>query len=505
MACEGDRHEHMRVLPGWQRLRCTGAGAADFSQSENAINASWRAPHSDIFQRFVPARFKPNGDLLTDFLGVRYPVSTYCSRKYMIQPVAHAIRTRQCDVWKLLAASNASRRPSSVQTAWPVVSEEYLEYVDVLSAVDEYVRTSARRRPFAFVELGSGYGHWALAASAALRQRLPELTTAQEAYILVDMVPSLESTVTELARLNGIRPSAVRFHAGLVVSDDHADDDAPSHAPGERSTADEPRGLTSGLGPKQRAALERDSASWASNWQGDGSAWKSSGQGEAAVRREPSGAAPLREVLTLDELLSMTRGTPECIDMVDIDIQGGEYPLSPPGQSGGAFSQYGQGGLFSSDRTARTLTRRARLVHIGLHGTRTQDEQLISALRTHGWELRWYFPQVRGRATHRQTVHTRALLAPTSPSLVPHFCCNEAHNKSSSRLTTAQLPFRSLPRAGALLARASLRPARGRPSPDAGQHALGSGADERRDPIDAQPALASTVPMNADDAKKATG
>ena len=38
------------------------------------------------------------------------------------------------------------------------------------------------------------------------------------------------------------------------------------------------------------------------------------------------------------ELLSAARGTPDCIDLVDIDIQGGEYSAPQPGQNS-AFSQ----------------------------------------------------------------------------------------------------------------------------------------------------------------------
>eukprot|EP00966_Prymnesium_polylepis_P139408 3221433-Prymnesium_polylepis.1 len=56
--------------------------------------------------------------------------------------------------------SSAGAATTHVQTRWPVMAEEYFEYVDVLTAVDKYASSGAHSdRPFAFVELGSGYGH----------------------------------------------------------------------------------------------------------------------------------------------------------------------------------------------------------------------------------------------------------------------------------------------------------------------------------------------------------
>jgi hypothetical protein len=64
-----------------------------------------------------------------------------------------------------------------LQTQWPVVSEEYFEYADVLDAVTEYTQLNEKQggnRPFAFVEIGAGYGHWTFAAHRALMQKAPE-------------------------------------------------------------------------------------------------------------------------------------------------------------------------------------------------------------------------------------------------------------------------------------------------------------------------------------------
>lgn len=322
----------------------------------------------------------------------------------MPQAVAHAIRTRQCVLWRQLwanhgalgAALSPSASPPVVQSAWPVVAEEYLEYADLLAAVDEYashaVAPTRHHRPFTLVELGCGYAHWALAASAALRQRLAGRAPPRERYILVDLVPSLNGTVAALASANGIDASDIRFHAGVVVGS------AVQAAPAV-----------------QAAVLERESATWESNWQGVGSQWRAqrvtpSRPGHATSPRvsshlAPSQPSPSREVLSLEDLLSPARGTPECIDLVDIDVQGGEY----------ADAQFGLPGLFHSPHTAATLTRRVRRLHIGLHGTQVQDARLLSTLRSHGWELQWYYPQALFRDDRQLERHPQPASTPWGP------------------------------------------------------------------------------------------
>eukprot|EP00663_Eupelagonemidae_sp_cell21sb_P003578 gene3579-6278_t len=68
--------------------------------------------------------------------------------------------------------------------------------------------------------------------------------------------------------------------------------------------------------------------------------------------------------------------TPCVIDMVDIDIQGGEYPL------------------FEGDYNVELLSRRAKFVHIGLHSlNRTLDRVLVQKFEGHGWRRVWYWPR----------------------------------------------------------------------------------------------------------------
>lgn len=406
----------LHVRPSWYTARCDSSRSAIDNLAQNAINASWRVSHLRPFLSFRPARFELERAWLVDFLGVRYPLPLYCNRKYQTQVDAHAIRTRQCRLWSQMTSVAPAHRRVVVQAVWPVASEEYIEYADVLAAVDEYVRSSLsmrsrrsslslrsrrRARPFVLVEIGCGYGHWALAASAALRQRVGAADVS-ELYVLSDIVPTLNATVHELAAANGVGASSVQFHAALVVSE---------RAEGRRVNA---------------AALAREAGPWESNWQGVGSWWRQQAGGGPAsavtsadqigrgavssavsslrsTREQPGAMMPGTHeppggvhgvlTLTLEEMLAHSR-TPPCIDMVDIDIQGGEYR-----------GEFGMSSLFGSNHTAATLARRARRLHIGLHGTATEDRRLLESLRAFGFEEQWYFPgdAARGRTSASST------------------------------------------------------------------------------------------------------
>ena len=285
---------------------------------------------------------------LVDFLGVRYPRPLFCNMAYaaIYNEDAHAIRMRQCALTKKLiwAADfgHLPRRHVEARAAWPVVAEQYFEYLDVLASVIEYapeMQWPATHRPFTFVELGSGYGHWAFAAYKALQQRAPG---APHHLLLVDVVGSLQPAIHHLAHINGVRVDGanhtLHFHNGFVS---------------ERGQDGGPEG-----GVKMARQYE--------------GLW---GTGKSSI-------SSLQPAITLDELFERYR-TPWCIDMVDIDIQGSEYVTTPTKKPG----------LFHAERSIRTLTRRVKRVHIGLHGSEEQDALLLDKLATHGWTVRWHFPR----------------------------------------------------------------------------------------------------------------
>lgn len=158
----------------------------------------------------------------------------------------------------------------------------------MLSAVAEYY-DEKNTRPFTFVELGAGYGHWTFAAHKALQQLLPG---APYRYLMVDVVPSLANAVKGLQVQNGVDVESSAFHVGYVSW----------------------RDSTKGDGPGQKVDGKHLVRLYGDLW-GLGS----------SVRDE---AAALKTV-TLSTLLKLY-DIPTCIDMVDIDIQGSECesPLS---------------------------------------------------------------------------------------------------------------------------------------------------------------------------------
>lgn len=132
----------------WKGWTCVGSAAhaaaeASNSLASSAVDGSAQAPHHAVFRQFKPWQGTLGSDaVLVDFLNFTIPRVRYCNPAYRDQNRTQAIRTRQCDLYRALHESATLQ----VQTRWPVVAEEYIEYVDVLSAASDYV---AEARPFA--------------------------------------------------------------------------------------------------------------------------------------------------------------------------------------------------------------------------------------------------------------------------------------------------------------------------------------------------------------------
>ena len=327
----------------WLELRCA-TGAADAAEAVNAITGS-RLRHHPIFAEFSPWNGTLQPGMLTDFIGFTLLRSIYCNNRYVPRKFAlnHAIRFRACmrsaELHQLAAADAA---PVQVQSAWPVVAEEYFEYVDVLSSVSEYCMRGLRERPFTFVELGAGYGHWTFAAHRALWQKC---RGAEHAYLLVDVVDNLEPLIRAVAANNSVVDHNVRVHFGYL------------HAPNASG----------------KAAMHQ-SKLWSRTW-----------LQPVGMHRRPSRVIPPSP--TLDSLLAAAQ-LPCVIDMIDIDIDGGEYGLFGP----------------TSSATIALLTRRVRRIHFGLHDFSTRkravaNRELASRFERHGWIVKWLFHSASRQTT----------------------------------------------------------------------------------------------------------
>ena len=183
------------------------------------------------------------------------------------------------------------------------------------------------------------YGHWSFTAQAALRQQAPE---AQYVMLLVDVLDTLEPVVARLAADNNAQRGSIRFHAGAITD-------------------------SGNLSAAQRMDAERNARTYAG-------VWRTARPSETSVR-----------AISLIELLERY-SLPACIDMIDVDIQGGEYGLL-------------------TERVVRAITPRVRHVHIGLHSSRrAQNAMLARAFEANGWIKGWHFLPSGARPTPFGTV-----------------------------------------------------------------------------------------------------
>eukprot|EP00966_Prymnesium_polylepis_P178731 4138860-Prymnesium_polylepis.1 len=105
----------------------------------------------------------------------------------------------------------------------------------------------------------------------------------------------------------------------------------------------------------------------------------------ARVWGTPRNRTQPRATATLAQLLLDYR-MPCVLDVVDIDIQGGEYPRHK------AFRDFAPPGLFDGDAAISLLSTRARRVHIGTHSGEAEDDDiLISKFNRTGWIVQWHF------------------------------------------------------------------------------------------------------------------
>eukprot|EP00747_Dinoflagellata_sp_TGD_P001422 gnl/TRDRNA2_/TRDRNA2_101974_c1_seq1.p1 gnl/TRDRNA2_/TRDRNA2_101974_c1~~gnl/TRDRNA2_/TRDRNA2_101974_c1_seq1.p1 ORF type:complete len:362 (-),score=49.55 gnl/TRDRNA2_/TRDRNA2_101974_c1_seq1:32-994(-) len=181
--------------------------------------------------------------------------------------------------------------------------------------------------------------------------KMPEATYS---YLLIDVLDTLESSIRELAAMNGIQTQEadrnLQFHAGFLASKE-----SDHEADHDRRVAEQVfYADVFGVGLNE------------------------------ANKSRNTATTTLRDVLERYRL-------PPCIDMVDIDIQGNEYPMSD-----------GRKGLFADKDTIELLTSRVKRVHIGLHKGADHDNQLLRQFVEHHWRIEWYFP-MNGLFTGRYT------------------------------------------------------------------------------------------------------
>lgn len=210
-------------------------------------------------------------------------------------------------------------------------SEDYFEWIDLLTAIDR------AKGAFSMIEIGAGYGRWIANAAAALRRH---------------------KGVPLMARLVGVEASRARFD--LMVANCAINEIPASGVELIRAACTtDGRPMFMGVSDDYGSAVVDDPKVLALF---DGvsteQVWVEDDSGKRFQIEKMPG-------VRLSDLLS------EQVDFIDLDIQGAETDLIP--------------------EAIDALNKFAKLVHVGTHSA-AADSVGAATFHIHGWRPRWKFP-----------------------------------------------------------------------------------------------------------------
>jgi FkbM family methyltransferase len=268
--------------------------------------------HHEVFSRFKPFSGKVPGGYGFDFLGTN---------------------TRRQFVADLYTYPEGF----FLETPYPVIDEEYFEWIDLLESV------VAAKGSYTMIDLGAGFGRWSVRAASAIKQynsQLPYRLIAVEAEPVVFRWMGLHFED------NGLDP---RRHCLM-----HA---ACSAAPGEALFyIGGPRG-----GPFDRTPDSWYGQSLVKDYDLAGGSVKDGQYCGFEVRRHEGGWRSINiHRVTLGSLLENQNQ----VDLIDMDIEGQELPVI--------------------HATIKEMDAKVKRLHIGTHSEEIESglRQLLSA---HGW------------------------------------------------------------------------------------------------------------------------
>ena len=262
--------------------------------------------HHPVFSAFIPFSGPVPVDFEVDFIGMR------TRREFM-----RVIPNYGCSI--------------------PAVEEDYFEWIDVLQSVRD------ARNKYTMIELGAGYGSWAVRAALAARQ----LGIEHIKVGLAEAEPMHLSWLRQTLQDNGIRPEEAAIY-DCAVSDENGstdfyvgmpDDFGPDtsrHWYGQAISKSYEKPADSAMNPAQ-IYCGQPVVTYASGWKA------------ITVRK-----MDIRDILSqFDD-----------IDLLDLDVQGEELKI-----------------LTAS---ADLLDRQVKRLHIGTHGLEL-EEGLRKLLGQRGW------------------------------------------------------------------------------------------------------------------------
>jgi len=227
---------------------------------------------------------------------------------------------------------------------YPLLDEDYFEWIDLLESV------VAAQGSYTMLDLGAGFGKWAVRAAFAARQYNPKLRCR---VIAVEAEPTVYGWMREHFRHNGLKP---RWHTLL-----HA---AVTGEPGE---------VEFSIGGPRGGPYDRPPNAWYGQFVTKGNAAFGESRADGKYRGfkvllHNSGWRSIRiPGVTLGSLLEKLRR----VDLIDLDIEGQE--------------------LASLTSVAAELDAKVKRLHIGTHSTEI-EAGLRRLLPAHGWQCLADYP-----------------------------------------------------------------------------------------------------------------
>lgn len=201
-----------------------GVGPED-RRAVNLLAPVMMLAHHPAFFTFVPhvQAHHAADPYVHDFIGMRTRRERYCNPVYMGQPIAHALRFHACARTAEDDRAAADYGVVDIRYGYPLVGEEYFEYIDALSAVEEFTTAAARGgRPFAVIEVGCGYCHWTATTLLAYFQRHGTDLGAGAIFRAIDggegMVAACKEHLEDNLLPMRANPSSYVGHFALVAS-----------------------------------------------------------------------------------------------------------------------------------------------------------------------------------------------------------------------------------------------------------------------------------------------
>jgi FkbM family methyltransferase len=268
--------------------------------------------HHEVFSHFKPFRGQVPADYGIDFLG---------------------IKTHR----EFVAGLHTFDAGTMLETCYPAINEEYIEWIDVLESV------VASRGSYTMIDLGAGFGRWSVRAAGALKQYTDQLPYR---LISVEAEPVVFKWMGRHFQDNEIYAAKHSLiHAAIS--------DAPGH-------------VLFYIGAPIGSPWDRKPDNWygqflAKDYDISGEYEEDGEYSGYPARRHKSGWRSISvPSVTLPSLLKDLK----LVDLIDMDIEGQELP--------------------AVQANIEELDAKVKRLHIGTHTKEIEDglRQLLSA---HGW------------------------------------------------------------------------------------------------------------------------